>query len=209
MEVGGVGTLNELIRATKIGGAIAFIGVLAGPPPASSRLLLMVMQQQRLQGVTVGSVEDLQAMCDAISLDGMKPEIDKTFSFNEVTEAFAHMSSGARFGKIAIAIEFGRYGSLIPGLGVKLSNDHPCRAQRFGAISGRHRDGSRVWAGLRGQHRARQHPGSVGSFYWTGAPARVDPKQRLIIIMMIQVPLPPIAFTAVRYLAYQALSDSD
>jgi hypothetical protein len=37
----------------------------------------------------------------------------------------------------------------------------------------------------------------------------VDPKQRLIIIMMIQVPLPPIYQRAVRYLAYQALSDSD
>ncbi len=32
VEVGGVGTLNESIRATRIGGTIAFIGVLAGPP---------------------------------------------------------------------------------------------------------------------------------------------------------------------------------
>ena len=32
IEVGGVGTLNESIRATRIGGTIAFIGVLAGPP---------------------------------------------------------------------------------------------------------------------------------------------------------------------------------
>jgi hypothetical protein len=42
----------------------------------------------------------------------------------------------------------------------------------------------------------------------------VDPKQRLIIIivmMMIQVPAPANSFyrRAVRYLAYQALSDSD
>ena len=48
VEVGGVGTLNESIRATKIGGTIAFIGVLAGPPPADLTLALMVMQQQRL-----------------------------------------------------------------------------------------------------------------------------------------------------------------
>jgi NADPH:quinone reductase-like Zn-dependent oxidoreductase len=105
VEVGGTGTLNESIRATRIGGTIAFIGVLAGPPPANSRLPLMVMQQQRLQGITVGSVEDLQAMCDAISLNRMKPVIDKTFSFDEVREAFARMSSGAHFGKVAIAIE--------------------------------------------------------------------------------------------------------
>jgi NADPH:quinone reductase-like Zn-dependent oxidoreductase len=104
VEVGGVGTLNESIRAIRIGGTIAFIGVLAGPPPAELRLPLMVLQQQRLQGVTVGSVEDLQAMCDAIAVNGMKPAIDKTFPFDQVAEAFRHMASGAHFGKVAIAI---------------------------------------------------------------------------------------------------------
>jgi len=104
VEVGGVGTLNESIRATRIGGTIAFIGVLAGPPKSDSRLPLMVMQQQRLQGVTVGSVEDLQAMADAIAAIRMKPVIDKTFSFDQVKQAFAHMESGAHFGKVAIEI---------------------------------------------------------------------------------------------------------
>ena len=105
VEVGGVGTLNESIRATKIGGSIAFIGVLAGPPPADLRLPLMVMQQQRLQGVTVGSVEDLQAMANAIAVHRMKPVIDRTFPFDQAKEAFFHMESGAHFGKVAIAIE--------------------------------------------------------------------------------------------------------
>ena len=104
VEVGGVGTLNESVRATKIGGTIAFIGVLAGPPPAESRMSLMVMQQQRLQGVTVGSVEDLQAMVDAIAVNRMKPVIDKTFPFDQVRQAFSYMASGAHFGKVAISI---------------------------------------------------------------------------------------------------------
>jgi NADPH:quinone reductase-like Zn-dependent oxidoreductase len=104
VEVGGVGTLNESIRATRIGGTIAFIGVLAGPPPSELRLPLMVMQQQRLQGVTVGSVEDLQALVDAITVNRMRPVIDKTFSFDRVREAFTYMASGAHFGKVAIAI---------------------------------------------------------------------------------------------------------
>lgn len=104
VEVGGVGTLNESIRATRIGGTIAFIGVLAGPPPSDLRLPLMVMQQQRLQGVTVGSVEDLQAMADGIAASRMKPVIDKIFSFDQAKQAFAHMESGAHFGKVAIAI---------------------------------------------------------------------------------------------------------
>ena len=62
----------------------------------------MVMQQQRLQGVTVGSVEDLKAMVDAIAASRMKPVIDKTFSFDQAKQAFAHMESGAHFGKICL-----------------------------------------------------------------------------------------------------------
>ena len=93
-----------MIRATKIGGSIAFIGVLAGRAQFESRLPLMVMQQQRLQGVTVGSVEDLQAMADAIAANRMKPVVDKIFAFADTKAAFAHMASGAHFGKVAIAI---------------------------------------------------------------------------------------------------------
>jgi NADPH:quinone reductase-like Zn-dependent oxidoreductase len=104
VEVGGVGTLNESIRATRIGGSIALIGVLAGPPQGNTRLPLIVMQQQRIQGVTVGSVEDLQAMADAIALNRMRPVVDRVFAFSDAKEAFAYMASGRHFGKVAIAI---------------------------------------------------------------------------------------------------------
>jgi NADPH:quinone reductase-like Zn-dependent oxidoreductase len=105
VEVGGVGTLNESIRATKIGGTIAFIGVLAGEPETPPRISLMVMQQQRLQGTTVGSIEDLQAMVSAIAQNKMRPVMDKTFPFERAKEAFAYMTSGRHFGKVAIAID--------------------------------------------------------------------------------------------------------
>ena len=104
VEVGGVGTLNESIRATKIGGTIAFIGVLAGQPETPPRISLMVMQQQRLQGTTVGSIEDLQAMVNAITQNKMTPVMDKIFAFDEAKEAFAYMASGKHFGKVSIAI---------------------------------------------------------------------------------------------------------
>jgi NADPH:quinone reductase-like Zn-dependent oxidoreductase len=78
--------------------------VLAGRPEAESRLSLMVMQQQRLQGVTVGSVEDLQSMADAIAVNRMTPVVDRVFPFADAKAAFAHMASGAHFGKVAITI---------------------------------------------------------------------------------------------------------
>lgn len=102
VEVGGVGTLNESIRAVRIGGSIAFIGVLAGAPQAELRLPLMVMQQQRLQGVTVGSTDDLKALCTALTQNQVKPLVDRVFPFAQAREAFHHMASGAHFGKVVI-----------------------------------------------------------------------------------------------------------
>ena len=58
-------------------------------------------------------------------------------------------------------------------------------------------------------------PGSVGSFYWTGAFGTtfyVDPGQNMIVIMMVQLPLGPKGAyyrQMVRALAYQALTPGD
>ena len=43
-------------------------------------------------------------MTNAIAANGMKPVIDMVFSFDQVKAAFAHMESGAHFGKISIEI---------------------------------------------------------------------------------------------------------
>jgi CubicO group peptidase (beta-lactamase class C family) len=56
------------------------------------------------------------------------------------------------------------------------------------------------------------YPGSVGEFYWVGATGTVfwvDPKERLIAIMMIQLPLGQGRHyrSLVRNLVYQALTD--
>ena len=102
VEVGGAGTLNESIRATRVGGTIAMIGVLA-QPAGDLRLPIIVMQQLRLQGVTVGSLEDFQVMINAITLHRQQPVIDKVFPFDQAPEAFGYMAARRHFGKVAIA----------------------------------------------------------------------------------------------------------
>jgi len=102
VEVGGAGTLNESLRAARIGGTIAMIGVLADPA-GDLRLPIVVMQQLRLQGVTVGSLEDFQMMVDAIALHRLQPVIDTVFPFEQAPDAFTYMASRKHFGKVAIA----------------------------------------------------------------------------------------------------------
>ncbi|WP_249146874.1 NAD(P)-dependent alcohol dehydrogenase [Bradyrhizobium sp. AUGA SZCCT0042] len=105
VEVGGVGTLNESMRATRIGGSVALIGVLAGGAAESLRLPLIVMQQQRIQGVTVGSVDDLKRMVAAVSNSKVRPVVDSIFSFGDARSAFEYMASGKHVGKVAISFD--------------------------------------------------------------------------------------------------------
>ena len=42
-------------------------------------------------------------MCDAISVNGMRPVIDRAFAFDQAKAAF-YMESGAHVGKVAIKI---------------------------------------------------------------------------------------------------------
>jgi NADPH:quinone reductase-like Zn-dependent oxidoreductase len=104
VEVGGAGTLNESLRAVRIGGMLAMIGVLAGPAD-DLRLPIVVMQQLRLQGVTVGSMEDLRAMAAAITQHRLRPVVEKTFPFAAVHEAFRYLAEGRHFGKVAITLD--------------------------------------------------------------------------------------------------------
>jgi CubicO group peptidase (beta-lactamase class C family) len=101
--------------------------------------------------------------------------------------------------------------SLKPGIAFSAS-----QSQRFGDILPAPAMGQGFGLGFAVRTEAGQNPlpGSVGSFYWTGAYGTtffIDPKQKLVIIMMIQVPGPANVFyrRAVRYLAYQALTSLD
>lgn len=106
VELGGAGTLMQSIRAIRPGGVISMIGVLSGPSN-DLHIPLVVMQQIRLQGVTVGSKEGLDAMLRAMAVAKTKPVIDSHFEFSEtgVRDAYRHMGKGAAFGKIVIELE--------------------------------------------------------------------------------------------------------
>lgn len=105
VELGGAGTLMQSIRAIRPGGVISMIGVLSGPSN-DLHIPLVVMQQIRLQGVTVGSKEGLDAMLRAMAVAKTKPVIDSHFEFSEpgVRDAYRHMGKGAAFGKIVIGL---------------------------------------------------------------------------------------------------------
>ena len=101
VEVGGQKTLPQSLRAIRAGGTISLIGVLSGINMDVS-LGPIVTRKVRLQGISVGNRDGMEAMLRAISQHTLKPVIDRTFAFEELREALDYLSRGVHFGKICI-----------------------------------------------------------------------------------------------------------
>jgi NADPH:quinone reductase-like Zn-dependent oxidoreductase len=102
IEVGGAGTLERSIKATRYGGHIALIGVLAGG--AAFNPMPVLMKAVRIQGVFVGSRAMFEDMDRLIVGDGIHPVIDRVFPFEQAVEALHHQESGAHFGKVVLRV---------------------------------------------------------------------------------------------------------
>lgn len=102
IEVGGAGTLRKSINSVRIGGHVAVIGALTGG--AGLDPVAVFMKATRLQGIFVGSRRMFEDMNKAISVNKIRPVIDRVFEFGQVREAFRHMESGSHFGKIVVKI---------------------------------------------------------------------------------------------------------
>ncbi len=102
VEVGGAGTLPASLKAVRLGGYIALIGVLSGGGDVNPVPILM--KNIRVQGIFVGSRKMFENMNRAIETAGMHPIVDRVFGFDQATEALKHMESGAHFGKVVIRL---------------------------------------------------------------------------------------------------------
>ncbi len=102
VEVGGAGTLDRSLKAVRLGGHVALIGVLAGP--GAFNPMLVLMKAVRLQGVFVGNRAMFEDMNRLIVGEGVKPVIDRVFPFADAVAAFRHLESGSHFGKVVLGM---------------------------------------------------------------------------------------------------------
>lgn len=100
LENAGPPSVAESIRATAWGGRVVQIGWkgLEGPP---INVLDMALGGVSLCTVMVGSRMMLEQLVAAVSLHGIEPVIQDTFSFDDAPRAFAAQAAGV-FGKIII-----------------------------------------------------------------------------------------------------------
>ncbi|WP_428683999.1 zinc-dependent alcohol dehydrogenase family protein [Sphingopyxis sp.] len=103
VEIGGAGTLDQSMRAARVGGHVALIGVLAGIAGPVQTALLM-SKNLRVQGLTVGSRAQQLAMIAGVEANGIRPVISDHFPLENLADAFRHQIANAHFGKIVVDI---------------------------------------------------------------------------------------------------------
>lgn len=103
VEVGGAGTLNQSLKATRMGGVVAQIGVLS-QTDQSVQIVSILYRQLQVKGIYVGSRAHFEEMNRAIEATGFRPVVDKIFTFDQAHEAWKALESGSHFGKIVIEV---------------------------------------------------------------------------------------------------------
>jgi NADPH:quinone reductase-like Zn-dependent oxidoreductase len=101
VEVGGAGTFTRSLRALRIGGVVAQIGVLS-QSTEGIEIAPMLYKQVNLRGIYVGSRANFEEMNRAIAQHGVQPSIDEVFSFDQLPAALRRMESGGHFGKLVL-----------------------------------------------------------------------------------------------------------
>jgi NADPH:quinone reductase-like Zn-dependent oxidoreductase len=101
IELGGADTISRSLKAVRMGGQIAVIGILGGGGPSVDPRPIL-MNSIRVQGIYVGSRSMFERMNRAIDLHQIHPIVDRVFPFREAREAMKYMQSQAHFGKVAL-----------------------------------------------------------------------------------------------------------
>ncbi|MEZ0356986.1 NAD(P)-dependent alcohol dehydrogenase [Mycobacterium sp. SA01] len=104
VDLGGPETLAHSVRAARMGGTVAVIGVLTGFDAAPVPVAELMLNNIRVIGITVGSVLSFVELCELITTAGIKPHISHVFDWTEVGDAVRVLQAGEHVGKIALKI---------------------------------------------------------------------------------------------------------
>jgi NADPH:quinone reductase-like Zn-dependent oxidoreductase len=102
VEVGGVGTLPRSLRALRMGGTVAQVGVLSGPGEQLP-MAAILHKQARIRGIYVGSRQDFLDMMKAIALTQMRP-VGEDFPWTHAPQVMTRMEEGSHFGKLVMSV---------------------------------------------------------------------------------------------------------
>jgi NADPH:quinone reductase-like Zn-dependent oxidoreductase len=104
VDLGGQDTLGRSVKATRVDGAVAIVGVLSGFGTASISVSDAMMNNIHLSGITVGSVRAHADLCAAMEQAHIHPHISHRLNWEDMAEAMSIMQAAQHIGKIVIDI---------------------------------------------------------------------------------------------------------
>ena len=103
LETSGTATFSQSVKAAALDSTVFIIGFLSGMD-VSFNVGSVMEKRIRLQGNNTGPVADLADAAAAITLHGIRPVVETTFTMDQAQAAYAHVAGGGHFGKVAISI---------------------------------------------------------------------------------------------------------
>lgn len=101
VEVGGSDTLDRSVAATRPGGTVALIGVVAGTKGAVNTAAIL-RRSIRVQGIYVGSREIFEDLNRALDAGRMPLPVGRSFPFEEARQAYEYLRGAAHTGKVTL-----------------------------------------------------------------------------------------------------------
>jgi NADPH:quinone reductase-like Zn-dependent oxidoreductase len=95
------GELTQALAAVRLGGSVAFVGLLTGMR-ADVDLVLFMGKSARVEAVDVGSRAMFEAMNTAIHRHQLRPVVDRVFAFAEAGHALTYLAEARHFGKVCL-----------------------------------------------------------------------------------------------------------
>ena len=99
-----VGGLKEAIAAVRVGGSVAFVGLLTGMT-AEVDLIAFMGKSARVRAIDVGSREMFVAMNGAIQRGRIRPAVDRVFDFSDTATAFRYLAEATHVGKVCLRMD--------------------------------------------------------------------------------------------------------
>ena len=102
IDSGGGDGMNSVLDTLKNGGRYVFFGATQGNPSRGLNMAKLFFKQIRIQGTTMGKLEEFQEMIDFVSSNKLEPIIDQIFDFSDAIAAHERMLNSEQMGKIVL-----------------------------------------------------------------------------------------------------------
>lgn len=102
LETVGAATWSHSVSSLKPGGTLVIAGATSGDAPSRAELTRIFFQQLRVQGSTMGNIEQLRQVSRVVEQTGVRPVIDRVLPLSDAAAGLAALDAGEVFGKVVL-----------------------------------------------------------------------------------------------------------